>query len=468
MTSVKEERQNRRREARLEQHRQRSSKDRTLIEFQPDAVEIEQRSVPGGARWTLYTVMALICAVVAWSYFARVDKIVTATGKLVTVEQPVVIQTNLTAPIKQTFAQFGDRVKAGDLLVTLDPTLPEADLNSMQALVNSLDAATTRLTAESDGEEFIIDGHESEIVWVKEFEVFHQRRYEFDAKVDEFKAENEKLKVQAENTKLEIAVHTANTEEYKEVEEKYERLQSVRSASDIKLLSSRIARREAETKILTSQNRGREIEKEMTALQKRAAAYVASWRSKTSSDLVETLRQKETAEQDLAKASNKNDQVEIRVPVDMEYDEFVVFEVADRGPGSVVQPGEPIYKLIPLNVPYEAEIEVRGKDIALIGEGDTVRIKIASFPYQKHGTLNGEIRFISEGVFEKENQGQTQAMFRARVRLLDSVKLDNVPEDFRLMPGMTTIAEVKVGRRRVIQYFLYPLIRYWDESIREP
>ena len=59
-------------------------------------------------------------------------------------------------------------------------------------------------------------------------------------------------------------------------------------------------------------------------------------------------------------------------------------------------------------------------------------------------------------------------MYKARIRLEDSVVLDDVPENFRLMPGMTTTAEIKVGRRRVIEYFLYPLLRYQSESIREP
>ena len=177
----------------------------------------------------------------------------------------------------------------------------------------------------------------------------------------------------------------------------------------------------------------------------------------------------EEREQDLAKSENQSQQVEIRVPTDMEHEQFMVFEVADRSPGSVVQPGEPLYKLIPRNSSYEAEIEVEGKDIALIREGSTVRVKLSTFPYQKHGTLDGEIRFISEGVFEKENQmGQAASMYKARVALVQPIELEAVPEDFRLMPGMTTICEIKVGRRRVLDYFLYPLLRFLDESLDEP
>ena len=99
-------------------------------------------------------------------------------------------------------------------------------------------------------------------------------------------------------------------------------------------------------------------------------------------------------------------------------------------------------------------------------------VKINAFNYQKHGFLSGVVRTISEGAFEQK-QGQNQqasgmANYRGRVDLLQPVQLDNVPDDFRLMPGMTASAEIKVGKRRVIEYFLYPLLRYLDTGLREP
>ena len=97
--TVKEQRLRRRKEARLESIRQRKNNDAVLIEFQPDAVEIEKQSVPGGARWTLYTVAGLICAFVVWANWAEVDQIVTAQGSLIPTETTVVIDTKLTSPI---------------------------------------------------------------------------------------------------------------------------------------------------------------------------------------------------------------------------------------------------------------------------------------------------------------------------------------------------------------------------------
>ena len=96
--TVKEIRHRCRKEARIESHRSRSNNDALLNEFQSDAVEIEKRSVPGGARWTLYTVVGLLTAFIIWANWAQVDRIVTANGKLITTESAVVIDTKLPSP----------------------------------------------------------------------------------------------------------------------------------------------------------------------------------------------------------------------------------------------------------------------------------------------------------------------------------------------------------------------------------
>ena len=154
--------------------------------------------------------------------------------------------------------------------------------------------------------------------------------------------------------------------------------------------------------------------------------------------------------------------------------------------GSVSDPGAPIFRLVPLDGQYEVEVEIPAKDIQLVQEGtleqfnkselpkgSQVRIKISAFPFQRHGTLDGVIRRISEGSFEKSEQAaainpEAATMYRARVQIVDPNALKDVSEHFRLMPGMTAAAEIKVGKRTVIQYFLYPLLRYMDEWGREP
>jgi hemolysin D len=115
-----------------------------------------------------------------------------------------------------------------------------------------------------------------------------------------------------------------------------------------------------------------------------------------------------------------------------------------------------------------------------VAVGQPVRIKFEAFPFQKYGTGSGTVRVISEDSFTPESGGDvagralreesahpSHPYYRVLVDLTD-MRLRNLPEGFEMVPGMTLTAEMKVGSRRVISYFLYPLLRGLDESIREP
>ena len=480
--TVKEQRYEQRRQARQDAHQARQNYDKVLVEFQPDAVEIENRSVPGGVRWTLYGVIGLICSCVAWSCWAQVDQIVVAQGKLITTVPPVLIDTKLSSPIREVKAQFGDRVVAGQELATLDPTFSESDVTRLVAKKNLLIALRTRLKAEQENKDLVLGEHRDDRDWLMQYEVFLERKNEYAAKLNEFSAENSKLVVQQTNTLAEIEFHKQNYVDFRKYEEDIRKLAGRGSKSETDVLSRKMQTNDARMKVLQSQSRALELEKEIESLRTRKDAYLATWRAETVSKLVDAHEKFVEVEQELEKAEQSNTFVSICVPDTLPYKDFVVIEVSDNSVGSIMEPGEPLFKLIPLGVPVEAEVEVAGKDIARLREaspaeidsgnfpdGSEVRVKLDSFPFQKHGTLNGVIRKISEGSFERESSvGPAATMYKARVQLLAPIKMDNVPDNFRLMPGMTATAEIKVGKRRVIEYFLYPLLRYLDTSIREP
>ena len=416
--NVKEQRHQKRQDARLESQRQRSNHDKLLIEFQPDAVEIERRSVPGGARWTLYTVVALMTTAVAWACWAQVDQVVIAQGKLITTESPVIIQTSSTAPVHEMLVNFGDRVKAGDVLATLDPTFSEADVKQLAARETSLSAKVARLRAERAGTGFDLGQHQNDPDWLLQKQVFLERKNEYLAKQQEFDAERNKLLVQQENNEREIEQSLQNLKDYRQYETKIKALAARGSKSESDLLSRRLQTGEARMEVVSHKSRRLELVRELESLLTRREAYVAGWRSQTASELVDATDQLTTTEQELNKAMRARELVQLTVPENLDYKDFVVFEVADRSVGSVLQPGEPLFKLVPIDVPMELEIEVAGKDIAKLQaiaslptddqklpSGSEVRIKLASFPYQKHGTLEGVVRTISEGSFEKQAAG---------------------------------------------------------------
>jgi HlyD family secretion protein len=292
------------------------------------------------------------------------------------------------------------------------------------------------------------------------------------------------FEVQRENAGVEMESTKTAYYKFVDYEKTIKDLAKNGSKSKQDVLSRELQTNEAKLKVLTAMSRIKELGKSLESNEAERAAYAAQWRTQLVTELVKATDELTTVKQELNKANRSNEFVELRVPDDLPYREFVVFEVAEISVGSTTQPGAPLFKLVPIGVPMEVEVEVQGKDIALINEanrkqmangelpkGSDARIKLSSFPYQKHGTLDGVVRAISEGSFEKKMPGGAptgMTTYKARIKIVDPKQLTHVPDNFRLMPGMTATAEIKVGRRKVIEYFLYPLLRYMDRSIREP
>ena len=479
---VQEERLRRRKDARMEQVRQSARHERTITEFQPDAVEIEHRKVPGGARWTLYAVAAFIMAFVLWSYWAQVDQIVVGQGKLITTENAVVVQSISTETIHSIEVKFGDRVKAGQLVATLDPTFSDADLSQLRSRENGHRAKIARLTAELNESEFSLEENQGDPEWEIQKTLFNARKRKLEADLKKFDEEIKQLSESVKMTEKTIRTKTETKTASEKLWQKEEKLLNKGSTSERQRLSARISYLRAIDDLNATDQAIADFKSSGEIKRVEKEAMIANLRTQVADELYTANQELKAVIEEINKASRMEELHELRVPSDSGHDEFVVFEVADRSVGSILREGEPLFKLIPIDVPLEAEVEISGRDVAKIraikqkpddGEmpnGSKVTLKLGAFDYQDHGTLKGYVRTISEGVFENSDsqQGPATANFKARIRLIEPTMLKNVPSDFRLMPGMSTTAEIKVGRRRVIQYFLYPILRYLDEGFREP
>lgn len=447
--------------------------NRLVMEFQPDAVEMEHRKVAGGLRWTLYVVILLLIGAVAWAWWARVDRVVSAEGRLISTKT-FIVNAPQTGPIRSIEVNFGDTVKAGQKLATLDPTFSEADVAKLETRSNSMLAKLRRLEAEQAKREFVIEsGKEIDPVWITEQIVFRDRQRKTNAINEEYDAEYRKLLAQKEKNEADV-----------KAQEDLIKHREVRLRQAIELYEKRAGTKndvddaEAElnfnrSQLVTAQSTVRETEAQFKVIEKQRESLLAERQEAVSLELAQARQQHNEVIEDLTKARFANEMVIINAPED--FPEYKVIEIADRS--SVVSPGQSIMKLIPTNAPLEVEVKVDAKDIALIrdstdGKAKEVRIKLSAFPYMKHGALRGYVKTINEDITEEGQPGMTRSFYTVRIQLdesNDAPQLRDVPiRENHYKPGMSVTAEIKVGRRRVIDYFIYPIFRSLDTSIREP
>ena len=131
--------------------------------------------------------------------------------------------------------------------------------------------------------------------------------------------------------------------------------------------------------------------------------------------------------------------------------------------GGIVTPAQELMITVPQNAQLEIEAYVENRDIGFVHEGQSAAIKLDAFPFTKYGTLDGEIIDLSDDSISDEDKG---LIYKARVSLKQSVMLVD-GKQVKLGPGMAVSVEIKTGKRRLIEFFLAPLLKYKDESIRE-
>ena len=441
------------------------------MEYQPDAVEMEHRKVAGGLRWTLYAVILLLISAISWAWWAKVDRLVTAGGKLIAVET-YVVNAPQTSPIRSFEVSFGDTVKSGQPLITLDPTFSEADFKKLTTRNNNLKAEIARLTAEQTKTDFDITGHEHDPVWNTQRKLFIDRSRSMQLKSQQYAAEHRKLVAKQRSDEAE-AKSRGDLIKHREVTLRTAKMLREKGAAPIDdVRDAQAELNYARSNLIAAESTVLETIAQFDVLNSQQETEMANHETEISTELAQKRQEFKELEEDLNKAIRSNELVVINAPTD--YSLYKVVEIADRA--SVVSPGQPIMKLIPIDVPLEIEVKVDSKDIALIRDGKEgkpkeVRVKVSAFPYVKHGTLDGHIETINEDITEEGQPGMTRSFYYVRVKLDDSddaKTLKNTPDhNHRLRPGMEVTAEIKVGRRRVIDYFIYPLRQSLDTSIRE-
>ena len=193
-------------------------------------------------------------------------------------------------------------------------------------------------------------------------------------------------------------------------------------------------------------------------------AFAQQWLAQTSQDLVTARNQRDTALQQLEKASKHRDLVRLTAT-----DDAVVLQMAKLSVGSVIKEGEPLIYLAPLNSPVEAEARITPQDVGFLRVGDPVKVKLDTFNYVEHGMVAGTVRWISEGAFTVDDTNNTPvpAYYKVRIALTDT-NLHNVPPGFRLIPGMTLTADIHIGTRSILMYIVTGALRSTQEAMREP
>jgi hemolysin D len=439
----------------------------SVRQFQSEIASLREANEPFSVRVTVLVLATLLLISALILAFTRVDRVISSTtGKIVSVETPAVFQALDASIVKSIDVREGEIVEKGQLLATLDATFAAADVNQLRQQIDSLNAQIAREEAElSRGKPEFAPSDDPDVSKYQSLQkgLFDQRASQYGAQLESF---DQKIA----QTQATIDKYRGDEGRFKERLQIADEVQNMRSTllqhgsgTLLNVLVSTDAKLEALRTMEFGHNSLVEAEHQMASLKADRDAFVEQWNSTISQDLISARNTRDSALSQLEKASRHKDLVRLSAP-----QRSMVLTVAKLSVGSVLKEGDTLLVLAPMSAPLEAEAQIATRDVGFMRPGDPATLKIEAFNFAEHGVVEGKVRWISEDAFTTDDNGApTPAYYRARISI-EAVKLVDVPSSFRLIPGMTLAADVKVGTRALGLYLLGGIVRGIGEAMREP
>lgn len=431
--------------------------------FLPAALSLQETPPHPLPRRLAWLLMSLFVAALLWACIGRVDIVAVAPGRIVVSQRTKVIQPLEASVVRGIKVQDGDHVQAGQVLVELDPTMASADRSNVQEQL--LAALSDELRSDAllqalDGRPLALQGHLQ--AGLSEPLLLLQLRAEWQDMA------SKRGRLQAEIVRRQAEVATA---------------QALLTKLEAVLPMSR--QRETDYQSLVAQgfvsghatqDRTRErveLERDGSAQRARVAeaqAGLAESRQALQSYLAETRRTlherhwtsstlRARLQTEAVKAEQRERLTQLRAPV-----AGVVQQLAVHSIGGVVTPAQPLMVVVPDTDEVTALVQVANLDIGFVGLGQAAEIKLETFPYTVYGTVPARVTVLGSDAVTDEKTGISTypATLTLGQRLM---QVDGKP--VAISPGMNVTAEIKTGRRRVIDFLLSPIVKAGRESLRE-
>ena len=297
-------------------------KGKTVIEYLPDADEIERSPVPRLAQITMHVLLTALVSFIAWSAFSQLDEVVVAQGRLVNPSPNVVVQPLETGLIKTLDVRVGQVVKKGDTLATLDATNAQADETQLQLRLSSLETQLQGLNQELSGE-VGTDNSPANADTQLQANLLKERKANYQAQQSKMSETAAKLRANLATNRHDQQLISSRLRSLKEIEAMQEKMVAQKYGAPMQWLEAQARSKEVERDLQLASSREQEIMREMAAFSAEKLAFEKGWRQKLMEETLSISRERDSVKEQLQKADRRNRLVTLTAPVD-----GVVLEIA--------------------------------------------------------------------------------------------------------------------------------------------
>ena len=437
-----------------------------------DAARLRQDAAPASPllRRLLHVLCALVAAIAVWIHTGRLDIVAVADGRLVPRTRLKIVQPADGGVVREILVAEGAEVVGGEVLVRLDPALAQAELRALSGELAQRMLQLRRIDAELDGAPLVRHAGDDDDAFARADAQWHANRSAWhDAQGQEAAAlarvERELAAAATQVEKLERTVPIHRT-----TAERYARLAAEGFVSELFALERQREHIEREHDLTSQRHATAALTAQREQAARRLAQVTSAYRQQLHAERAGAAQQRARLAEELAKQHVRAEAVELRAP-----QAGIVKDLATHTVGTVVAPGAVLLTLVPSGDALEAEVAVANADAGFVRAGQPARVKIAAYPFQKYGLVDGTVVRVGPDAVEppaarRESAGGGDAAiagaFVARIALpAQSLVFDGAA--LPLAAGMQVAAEIRLGERSVLEYLLAPMQKAWHDAARE-
>ncbi len=442
-----------------------STKQKNELEFLPAALEIQETPPLPMSRYILWAIMLFFVIALIWASIGEIDIVGVAQGKIIPSGKVKIIQPLETGLVRNIFVKEGERVEKGQALIELDTTLAGAEHAQVKEQQLALRLDKARLLSvldyvnETDKADHFIDIDEA-----NDAQIFLQRE-RINQQINEYTArsealEDEKRQRQADSRAIDNRIQQLDatipliTERAKALEDllKKDLVARTQWLEREQERIEQVKERDVQKNNLVSLNAS------IANISQRLAATKAEFEIQLLTELTDAENRIAAFDQEKIKSEKRITSQSLSAPV-----AGTVHQLAINTIGGVVTPAQELMHIIPDEGAIEVEAWLANKDIGFVHEGQEAEIKVETFPFTKYGLIKAEVINVSNDATPDERLG---LVYQMRVKMHQTtIKVRD--KIVNLTPGMAVTVEMNMGKRKLIEFLLSPLLRYKDESVRE-
>jgi HlyD family secretion protein/adhesin transport system membrane fusion protein len=416
------------------------------MRFLSQAIALEEGRPPRGAMLTILVGVTLFGMVMLWSSMTQVEKVAMATGQVVPVSMVQSIQHLEGGIVREIRASEGRLVERGEVILRLDPTGMQAELDQLRARESGLALQVERLRAFAERRPAQLSGSQQLVM---------DQEAVLQTQVRARETQREVLERQVATRRAELATlqaqHAALVRQSEIIGETLEmRLKLLKAGLVSRLLYLETERESARLRgeVAQAVTNMRRAEEAIAEAQARLVETEARLASDSLAEMGRLSAELAQVREGIARAVDRVTRLEIRSPV-----RGVVKDLRFRTIGGVVPPGAQVTEVVPIDDGLIAEVKISPRDIGHVRVGQDVTAKVSTYDFSRYGVVAGTLSGISASTFQ---EGDGQVFYRGFVTF-EKPGVGDVPERNPLLPGMVLQADIRLGSRSVLEYLLTPI-----------